>query len=371
MAVALAVGPANVPAFAQAISGTVNVRDYVSNATCATDVTAQFNQAVGAWRSGQVNRTAGTLYIPAGCYQLNDTVWMLPPSGQPMLYGTVRGDGPGLTTIQGICGKRTMVLRNFQGGEFGGIHFSGRCGPGNQNRNTNQWHTALTIGSTTPAMGTNRVRFHNMTCEHYSRCYVLGDYATGGSSAELLFTNVGASQSQIGFHVNSYNTLDIHFDQSNVGDTDHGFYVSQAYGIHWTNGAGSNNWSTFHLASSGEFTIRGWREEPAELSGRWLRMGGPAADAHVTVIGSTIADRLKRPNFLAISQETPAANLVLIGSTILGQIDVKKVNAIGNTLIGSGIAKKSGYWLNQFGNCVGEINSGSCTADIVPSFTGL
>lgn len=356
-------------------SSDINVRDYVTVADCSADVTPQFQAAVNAFRTASANRTAGDLIVPAGCYQLNNTVYFTPADGQPVLTGNVRGDGPSVTTIQGRCGVRTFVIRNMQGGQFGGMHLSGRCGPGNLNRNTNANHTGLLIGSLTNAMGTNRMQFHNLTCEHYSRCYVVGDYETGGSAAELNFTVVGASQVQVGFHVVSYNSLDLHFDSTNVGEADQAYFVQNAYGVHWTNGAGANNYRVFYLASSGEFTVRGWREELDRNSANFAYLGGPASDTHFTVIGSTVVDQVspKRASFNTIDQITPASSVTLIGNTLIGKVKAKKITALNNTFTGTGdpIARFPGQWLVLLNNCVGDLNNGTCTLDIPPEITGL
>jgi hypothetical protein len=368
--IALAVAPVAMAA----PSNVVNIADYVAVRDCSADVTAAFQEGINAWRYGQLNDTAGELYIPAGCYQIDGTLHFRPPTGHPALYGNVRGDGPGRTEIHGRAGRTTILMRNFQGGEFGGMSFTGAPEAGNMNRDTNPNHAALVIGSLTDAMGTNRVHFHNLTCEHYSRCYVIGDYQTGGSAAELHFTNVGASQTHMCFHVLTYNTLDISWDQANVSECDAGFFVQQAYGLHWTNGASGNNYRTFYLASSGESSIRGWRDEKGPNTKYFIEYGGAAGDHHLIVESTAVVDAVNphRTGQVAISKLTNASSLYLVGSTIHGSVDGKKITLFNNTFTDT-VAFQSwaGQWRIIGNNCFGDPNHGQCTADILPQFTGI
>ena len=90
----------------------VNVRDYGANGTPEADTLA-----VESALSQLMAQRRGTLYFPAGSYQITKRISIQPSPGLPF---AIHGDGPGLSVVTWTCSHGGFLIETSAEGGFDG-----------------------------------------------------------------------------------------------------------------------------------------------------------------------------------------------------------------------------------------------------------
>jgi hypothetical protein len=307
----------------------INVAGY-PRLTGETDDTARIRRAIAAW----LTSTDGCLNFGSGVYQVSSEIRIERPN-VGAIFGTVRGDGPGVCQIKGVPNKRTLTVVNFNEGIIEGIGFSGGPSPRPaMNWTYGQDHVGLTLGNIGGGVS-HGAHLRNVRFENYAVGLSLGDWHTAGAAAEWSIQNVGAARCHIGIGGFGFNTLNNSFFNTELGECVFGVYSDSAYGWNFYGGSLGNNYHSFHLMCGGEVIVEGMRDEYGPLTdaaGGGFITYGASTSIRLLVRGCQVLDqepfRTNRWYPVSIRPTNGQTSLILEGSTIAGRAEATKYLAI-------------------------------------------